>query len=204
MGIGKIDYLILTHYDKDHIGSAAELISAYEVGYVIAPDYKKSSAEYNSYAAALKKKDIVPDILTAPEIYSCGSFSFCVYPPQKSYEESNDMSLCVVLTHGENTFLFAGDVTYERTKDILSEGQLEPSCDFLKVPHHGEYDSGISDFISAAAPLYAVVTCSKKNPPDDSVMVMLKEDNIETYLTSEGDIVVTSNGKQIKIIQNNR
>lgn len=199
--IDTIDYLILTHFDKDHIGGAAKLIKNKEIKKVIEPDYSKESKEYTNLIEALDEKDITPKVLTKNMSFELDDANFTIYPPLKSdYGEdaSNEFSLVVSITHGNNKFLFAGDAQNDRLNELSSQID-DLNSTFLKVPHHGRLDENSNKFFKKVKPKYAVITCSDKNPPDDEVVKDLENIGAKVYLTSEGQVTCSSNGIELNI-----
>ncbi len=125
---------------------------------------------------------------------------FEVYAPQRlHYDEDNNYSLAISVIHGNNKFLFAGHAKEIRLAEILT--QTNSQYDFLKVPHHGKYNSFSEQFIKTINPKYSVITCSKKNPPHDEVLNILGKVSSEIYLTRDGNIKVTSNKNTFTINQ---
>lgn len=199
--IDTIDYLILTHFDKDHIGGAAKLIKNKEIKKVIEPDYSKESKEYTNLIEALDEKDIKPKVLTKNMSFELDDANFTIYPPLKSdYGEdaSNEFSLVVSITHGNNKFLFAGDAQNDRLNELSSQID-DLNSTFLKVPHHGRLDENSNKFFKKVKPKYAVITCSDKNPPDDEVVKYLENIGTKVYLTSKGQVTCSSDGIELNI-----
>lgn len=196
-----IDYLFITHFDKDHVGGAAQLLESVNIKNIITPNYEGTNKEYRKYLSAAADKGYTPLKLTEETSFVLDDVTFDIYPPLKSsYSESdNDFSLAISVTHGENRFLFTGDAEEERLKEILS--QTEGEFDFLKVPHHGIYAKNTEEFLRTINPKYAVITCSEKNPADEFVLQILEKYGCKTYLTSSGNVEISSNGKNIKIFQ---
>lgn len=125
---------------------------------------------------------------------------FEVYAPQRlHYDEDNNYSLAISVIHGNNKFLFARHAKEIRLAEILT--QTNSQYDFLKVPHHGKYNSFSEQFIKTINPKYSVITCSKKNPPHDEVLNILGKVSSEIYLTRDGNIKVTSNKNTFTINQ---
>lgn len=200
-GIKSIDYLLISHFDKDHVGGASQIIEDIEIGQIITPDYEGTCDEYASYQNKITQKNISPLKLTENMTFTLDDAEFTVYPPlETSYEESdNDFSLAVSVIHGDNSFLFTGDAESERTKEIVT--QTNRDYDFLKVPHHGEFDKNTKPFVSAVKPEYSVITCSDKNPADKQTVDVLKNTGSAVYYTKDGDISVKSNGNEIFVSQ---
>ncbi len=84
-GIRRIDQLIITHYDKDHVGGADTLIEMVPVDRVIVSDYVGSSTEYQDFMNALDAAGIVPERLREPVSFTMDDASVLVEPPV-SYE----------------------------------------------------------------------------------------------------------------------
>lgn len=201
-GIDTINYLIITHYDKDHVGGADKILQAVDVEQVFEPGYPKDSTQYNEYVTALNELNIVPTILQHAYSLQMAEATVTIYPPQKtSYDGDNDYSLVTTIVHGENSFLFTGDAEDARLQEIMDTIPLGQT--FLKVPHHGNSHQLSEAFLKAVSPKYAVITCSAKNPPSDEVLEILNSLQTKTYLTSEGSVHCLSNGHTLSVLQVN-
>ena len=148
-GIDAVDYLFITHFDKDHVGGAAKVIENVNVKSIITPDYEGTNAEYESYLASAERKNVTPIRLKENMTFTLDDVLFEIFGPlKKAYKEGdNDFSLAIAVTHGENTFLFAGDAEEERLTEIMPQTGKE--YDFLKVPHHRRYNKKTKAFIEA-------------------------------------------------------
>ena len=200
--INELNYLILTHFDEDHIGSASKIIKNIDVKQVIEPNYIKYSSEYEKLVKALTVKKITPQVLTKELSFTLDDAVFTIYPSLKTdygKNASNEFSLVTSISHGENKFLFAGDSENERLKELST--QLDLKHTFLKVPHHGFYDKNSEEFLKAVDAKYAVITCSDDYPPSDKILDILKNTNTEVYLANKGNISCSSDGFSIKISQ---
>lgn len=203
--IHKIDAMILTHFDKDHIGGADIILDNMEVVHVYQPDYDSDSEQFMEYDNSVKNNNVTVETLSSPVNFTCGGMKAAIYPPlKKNYEQENDFSLVISIAYGEKRFLFAGDAETQRLKELVSEeqeidGGLAHS--FLKIPHHGREEKELSSFLTMVVPEYAVITCSAKNPPDEEVLALLKERQIKVFLTSDGNVYGDCDGKKITIWQ---
>lgn len=204
-GLGKedLDYLILTHFDKDHVGGADGILEAVTVERILQPDYESDSGQYREYREALELVNQQPELVTDTLILSFDGAECLIYPPQqKEYEEEdNDFSLVISMTYGQQRFLFAGDCEKERLKELLNQTEFELKHDLLKVPHHGRKEKNSEEFLEAVSPQIAVITCSLEEPGDEKIRKILRQESAQIYLTSEGTITCTSDGEQINILQ---
>ena len=163
-----IDLLLISHYDKDHVGGAAELIDSLTVRRVIGSSYPKESEEYAAYQSALSQAGLTEEILSSPETVTISDgFTLNICPPEQSeYAEdaSNNASVAVAVQYGDARMLFTGDAMEERTEELLSE--FSGSFDLIKLPHHGRDKataSALSDAFGTDGTAY-LVTSSKKEP----------------------------------------
>lgn len=200
--IETIDMLILSHFDKDHIGGAAELISFYGITTVLETSFSSNRDEYDAYHTVLKDQGLNATILTEDYTFTCDACSFTVYVPKEtsySTKEDNNASLIVAMEYGEKRFLFCGDAMELRLAEFLSGSP--GAFDFVKLPYHGNYLENYADFLSEVAPEYGVITCSNKNPSDEDTLTLLAEHNVKVYETKNGSVTLKTNGKTIHISQ---
>lgn len=196
-----IGCLIITHFDKDHVGGAAKILKKTTVDKILVPDYEGSNSEYSDYLKALDKTGLSQTVLTEEASFMLDDVLFNVYPPRKSnYSTSdNDFSLVVSASYGNLKFLFAGDAESERIAELME--QLDGSYYLLKVPHHGRFNTKTYEFFKFIAPSVSVITDSEKNPADNRTIASLKAVGSEVYCTKDGTVTVISDGNEATVIQ---
>ena len=203
--IGRVDVLLITHFDRDHVGGAARLVKKLEVGRVLLPDYEGQNEEYAALAAQLEKSGLTPERVTKKLSFSLGDAEVLVEPPASWPAEvtadgmDNELSLITTVTHGSQRLLFAGDAERARLREWLEE-EREP-CGFVKMPHHGVYNKALPELIKAVKPQYAVICDSDKNPAEERTLALLEREGVETFETKNGEIVVTSDGRSLSVTQ---
>lgn len=198
----QIDTLILTHYDKDHIGGAAGIMSYFPVGEVIENRTKSGTTEYIAYHGVIAGKSIPVMQLSENYTFTYDSCEFTVYVPEKQKYEAknaNNSSLIVSVKCGENSFLFCGDAMELRLEEFMASNAER--YDFVKLPYHGNYIENYEAFLKRICPEYAVITSSKKNPASAETLSLLSALEIETYQTKSGTLRVQTNGKTIVLAQ---
>lgn len=198
----KLDYVIATHYDADHLNGVVGALEAYDADVVIAPDYKAESKIYQSFTRVMKEKGIK---ITYPETgkkYKIGDAEFTILAPNDThYDDANDYSVAIKLVNGNNTFILTGDAEIESEYEMLETG-IDLSCDVYLAGHHGSRYSSSEAFLQAMQPESVVISAGKNNKyghPSDEAMARINAMGCDVYRTDQlGDIIATSDGKNIK------
>lgn len=198
-----LDYMVITHFDKDHVGGADRVLEEVTVNQILQPDYESDSSQYREYQEMLKADNQQPELVTDTRTLSFDGVECLIYPPQKQEykEEDNDFSLVISMTYKEQRFLFAGDSEKERLDELLSQSEFELKHDLLKVPHHGRKEKNSEEFLQAVSPEAAIITCSEEEPGDDKIRRILRQTGAQIYLTSEGTITCLCDGETMEIRQ---
>ena len=197
-GVEKLDYLIVTHFDQDHVGGAAKVINNIAVGTVLQSNRPKDSGEYEGYVEALDKAGVEP--VTVRETYGfvLDGVAYSVDPPRQvkySADSSNNSSLIVSVQNGGNRFLFAGDAQTERLAEFLDTNPAP--CDVLKVPHHGRDEPLLGALLESVKPAYAVITSSDGEPESEAAVRTLEQAGVRVLLTREGAVTLRSDGTTV-------
>ena len=199
-----VDLLIISHYDKDHVGGAAELLAGCTVKRVIGSTSPKDSEEMDAYRAALQKAGLTEEIPTAAQSVTFGDLHLVIDPPKQSayaQDQSNNSSTVVSVTYLDTHLLFAGDAMTLRTQEFAPKLD-EKSYDLIKIPHHGRDTDTAALLLPALKPgAAAVITSSKKEPENQALLDLLEDSGVASYLTRQGTVVVTSDGQALKITQ---
>lgn len=194
--IETVDYLIITHYDKDHVGGSAKLINNIEVKNVLAPDYAEESNEVEKYNKALAEKNITPILMHEDISFTLDDVKYTVYAPKKDFygeDNDNDFSLVTKVVYHDTTMLFTGDAMEQRIEEIMDIGK----CTLLKVPYHARKIENLEDFIKRVKPKYAVA-CTSAKEFSDSTKNILNKYHAKCYSTCDnGNITAVSNGNDI-------
>lgn len=182
--IPKIDYLILTHPDKDHIGNAQFLIENYQIGTIFQTDYDKESKLQDDLNEIIEKKEIQNEIVTEETELQIEDLRIKIQPPSKQYEDSNNNSLIVTIAYNGRKALYAGDIREERIQEILQD--LE-EVDLLKYPYHGRKNELSKEFIQKIKPKMTIITGEN---PDEDIINELKNVGSEIRITSERQVEI--------------
>ena len=197
--IHKLDWLIVTHFHRDHVGGAAKVLKGIRVDHVLQTSTPHNSLEVLLYRKALKRQGIEAVALCETMDFQVGDVSYTALPPRGNYEEDecNNSTLIITVTHGKNRFLFPGDAVSERITEYL---ETNPGhFDFLKVPHHGKKEKELNRLLRTVQPDYALITSSTLMPEKKSTRKSLEEAGIEVFLTRKNPVVLTSDGEHLRI-----
>ena len=202
-GYDKVDMLILTHYDKDHIGSAVAVITAYDVETVIESSFTSDSKFYVAYHNLLSEKGLAPIKLTENYTFTADGCDFEIDIPKKPkyhIDQDNNSSLIISMKFGEKRFLFCADALEIRIAEYIDD--FPGVYDFVKLPHHGTCLINYRLFLDEVRPTYAAITCSEKKPSSDETLALMDMYDIDAYETRYGEINVTTDGNEIHVTQN--
>ena len=196
IGITKLDYLIITHGDYDHMGEAINLVENFKVEKVIF-----NCGEFNELEQELIK---VLDKKKIP-YYSCIKEmniddNKLYFLNNKEYGNENDNSNVIYTEIDGYKFMFMGDAGVTTEHEILDKYNLS-DIDVLKVGHHGSRTSSSIEFINEINPNYSVISVGKNNRyghPNKEVLDNLNDSKI--YRTDEdGSIMFKIKNNKLKI-----
>lgn len=192
IGISKLNYLIITHGDEDHIGGALYLIDNFKVDNVILNkgDYTELEVELITH---LKNKNIkyTNNINKIPLL---GSYMYLLNT--KKFSNENDNSIVTYFEYQKYKFLFMGDSS-SKTEEYLINNYNLTNISFLKVGHHGSNTSSSTHFINKITPKVSLISVGRNNfyhHPNKEVLTNL----------SNSVIYRTDINKSIKIKINNK
>ena len=196
INIKKIDNLIISHGDFDHIGNAFYLVNNIKVGKVIFNNNEFNELETNLIKILQDKKIEFQKGNSNLQ----GKYLTWQFLNTRLYDNENDNSLVTYLKYQDYTFLFMGDASKLTEEDVIKKYKL-PKIDFLKVGHHGSKTSSSKEFISKINPKYSIISVGRKNKyghPNKEVLNNL--DNSKIYRTDQdGSIMFKIKDNKLEI-----
>lgn len=199
-GITKLDYLIASHYDADHLSGLIGVLHTTEVNTVLGPDYEHTSKTYTSFQNAVSDAGKTVSHPTAGSDYPLGDAYFTVIGPVKSYTDSNNNSVAIRIVNGDNSFLLTGDAETQSEEDMCRSG-LNLYSDVICPGHHGSSNATTSLLLAYTQPTWAVISVGAGNDyghPHQATLQRLADAGVTVLRTDEhGTIVARSDGENI-------
>ncbi len=212
VGVKQLDYLVITHFHKDHAGGLKPVFKEF------LPHYPLAEANgSDQILISVLPKTVEPEVETikteverrpyrivrrGETIPVSPSVKFEVLHPKTLREDPNEDSLVIKVVHQRITLLLAGDVGLEGQKELLHEYNSRLKADLIKIPHHA--GEAVEDFIQAVHPQDAILSVGP-NPygsPNPEVLTMYRKAGARIHRTDEvGTMTAVSDGHSLKIHQ---
>ena len=209
--VTRIDRLVTSHADADHIGGHAAVIDYFEteadgVGAVYDPGIAAPTRTYERYLDAVEAHDVPLYRTQAGDSIPMDGASVGVLAPPEAYfpgEDRNENSLVLRVGHGNASVLLTGDA--ERTGErYLREnygGGLNASV--LAAGHHGSNTSTGPGLLAASDPRAVVIQSAYDSPydhPHDELLARLADRGVPTYWTGvHGTVAFETDGERFVV-----
>jgi len=179
----KIDLLILTHPDADHLEGLIPVLRRFKVKAVLRTDSVKESAAFAKFEELIRQNNVQDIKIYQGDIVKLGAASdlYVLWPPRGELNQSkpNESSLVAELAHGNYEFLLTGDIGSATESKILASVKPEfIEAEVIKVAHHGSKYSSSLPFLQLARPRVAAVSAGQNNlygHPTPEVLARLQE-----------------------------
>ncbi|HET6466074.1 MAG TPA: DNA internalization-related competence protein ComEC/Rec2 [Nitrospiria bacterium] len=165
-GHWRIDYLVASHPQLDHMGGLAYIARKFQVGEVWTNGLEKDAVFYDQFRMIVSSRAIPERRITGSGLPLLqGTVRVVPLHPEMADPAGpdNDQSLVIRIEYGRESLLFTGDIEKAAERDLLRWGNLLKTT-VLKVPHHGSRTSIDPDFLAQVAPDVAVVSVGENNP----------------------------------------
>lgn len=193
IGIKKIDYLIITHGDLDHIGGSITLINNFQVKNVVLNKGTFTDLEKELIKNLNKKK--IPYQINISKINLSNHTIYLLN--NTKYNNENDNSIITYFTYQKYKFLYMGDASIT-TEDNLLENYNLNNISILKVGHHGSNTSSSKDFISQINPSISLISVGENNiyhhPNKEVINNLFKSRIYRTDINNMVKLTINSKG----------
>ncbi|MCX6761942.1 MAG: ComEC/Rec2 family competence protein [Candidatus Moranbacteria bacterium] len=194
----KIDVVIATHPDADHITGLVDVLKNYSVDQVIESGAQSESQVFGALEKIISDKKVEKQIARrGMKVKLSDDAELEVFSPTDAIisglkDDTNLASIVAKLTYGENSFLFTGDLPLEADSQLISS-RLPLSANVLKIAHHGSKSATSAQWLELVHPKEAVISVGKDNRyghPTAEVLSRLQDDKIRILRTDQqGDVV---------------
>ncbi len=204
-GVKKIDVMVLTHPDSDHLGGLIPVLKGFRVGMVLDPGLVHTSSFYKEFLELIDKKNIPYELISqGDKINGFSPVEIKVLHPGlpllSGRGDFNNNSVVIVMEYQKVRFLFTADVLREGEQRLM-ERNTDLEAQILKIPHHGGRSSADRDFFKIVNPQIVIICCGLNNTyghPHSETLEMLKETGVKIYRTDlNGTVIIRTNGRRI-------
>ena len=192
--VTELEYVIATHPHADHIGALDSVIRSFPIQHLFVANGDADTKTYRDFIQAAMDKNLTPSVPLEDKKFMLEESYFEVFNTNGG-EDTNEQSLVILYTNGEDKVLLTGDAEKGTEAEILPKMS---KVDILKVGHHGSHSSTTDAFLERVDPEYAIITVGADNKyghPHIETVDKLKKADIEIHRTDEcGDIIFQSTG----------
>ena len=205
-GLDRIDYILPTHADADHIDGLNDVARNFKVRGAIVARTPAGDREYQGFAQTMKAARVPIERIGAGDILRFGDVVIEVlWPPPAADANAtsrNNDGVVLRVRYGDQTLLFTADIEKETETRIVNAG-IDLRSNVVKVAHHGSRTSSTQAFIDAARASVAVISVGRTSifgHPNKEVVERWRASGAQVRTTGErGTISVTTDGKQLAI-----
>lgn len=205
-GLDRVDYLIATHADADHIDGLNDIARNFKVRGAIVARAPVDDREFAKFAQTLNQVGVPLQIVGSGDVLQLGNVLLdVVWPAPVQIADSpsrNNDSLVLRVRFGEKSILFTADIEKETEAALVRTGK-DLHSDALKVAHHGSKTSSTEPFIDAARPRVAVISVGRHSifgHPNKEVVDRWRASGAQVLTTGEkGTITVVTDGREISV-----
>lgn len=199
-GLDRVDYVIATHADADHIGGLTDVVRNFAVNSALVGRTPANDPEFAKFSQSLTTTNL--QTVQRGDVIRFGEVELHVLWPPPGSDSSNDASVVLKLQFRERSILLTGDIEKKAEGALLARAN-ELRADVVKVPHHGSKTSSTEAFVSATEPRFAIVSVGQDSMfghPHMEVVERWKQSGAEVLTTGQcGTITVTTDGANLSV-----
>jgi len=205
-GVRRLDYLVLSHGDPDHIGGAPAIVEEFRPreiweGIPVPRFEPLSRLRGDAHTRGLGWLNVRAGDRVDVE----GVTVAVLHPDPPDWERQrvrNDDSIVLELSWRDASFWLTGDIGKAVERGLPPRMRLAP-LRVIKVPHHGSLTSSTSDFVRAVHPTIAVVSAGRANHfghPAADVLARYRDAGAEIFRTDrDGEVTIDTDGYSIDV-----
>jgi competence protein ComEC len=196
-GLDRVDYLIATHADADHVDGLNDIARNFNVQGAIVARAPADDQEFAKFATTLHEVGVPVEMIGAGDVIEVGGVAIEVLWPPPTADpvapSRNNDSMVLRVSLGERSFLFAADVEKEAEAALVRSG-VNLRADVVKIAHHGSKTSSITQFVAATRPTFAVISVGRQ-----SIFGHPHEEVVDRWLVSGAQVMTTGEKGTISV-----
>lgn len=204
-GFDRVDFLLPTHADADHIDGLNDVAENFFVQTAWVGRAPPLNPSFARFAQTLEKRQIGLQKIARGNVLEIDNVKIEVLSPEFDADpdapSDNDHSIVVRLIYGARSFLFTGDIETKGEKFLLQQPETL-ACDVVKVAHHGSKTSSTADFVKATKARFAVISVGRESPyghPHQQVVERWQQAGAQVMTTgNNGTVSFTTNGTDLR------
>jgi competence protein ComEC len=200
----RIELIVLTHPQADHLTGLIEVLKRYKVNRVVSCGWEAQTPEYEAFKQAVVNEGLSLDSVYQGEEIKLGQVEMkVIWPPSRTVSplepsEINEASVVLLGNWGEFDWLLTGDIN-QRVEKILVVLDSLQAVEVLKVAHHGSQTSSAMEFLEMTRPRLGVISVGKNSFGHPSQATLQRLDSVRTKVLRTdqlGTIEIVSDGKR--------
>lgn len=206
----KIDLMIETHPDADHITGFVNTLSRYEIANVVETYFTGTTDTFHILENKIDEEDAERFVAHRGDKIDLGGGAVLTFIHPNIYrdnnikpKDTNEASVVVLLNYKEMNFLFMGDLPKEKENEIIMSSLVPRNITVLKVGHHGSKTSSSDMFINYLKPVYSVLSVGKDNryghPSVNVIETLTKYSQVVMSTADYGNITFETDGSNLEI-----
>jgi competence protein ComEC len=206
LGRTRVDYVLATHADADHMDGASKVLTNFTVGQAIVGHVPENDPEFSRFKHSTERAGVPIASISAGERFELDGVAIEVLSPKRPdrapVTSANNDSIVLRLIYGSVTLLLTGDIEQQAEAELISSG-VDLRADVLKVPHHGSKTSSTALFVDAVHPRIAVISVgehSRFSHPHPTVVNRYRERGVRLFQTGrDGTVTIETDGHSLEV-----
>ncbi|MCK4919390.1 MAG: MBL fold metallo-hydrolase, partial [Candidatus Pacebacteria bacterium] len=196
----KIELVIMTHPDKDHMGGLVEVLKYYQVDQILETGIVCETAICQQWDNLIEEKNIPIKYAEFGQRIKLNDAEIKILYPfenlnNQKVKDDNESSIVLRVDTENNSYLLTGDAGFD-VENELTEKDINIETKILKIAHHGSKNATSNEFLRKVNPQKAIIPVGKNSygHPAEELLNRLKNMNIEFFRTDKrGDLIFNSN-----------
>ncbi|MBE6941280.1 MAG: DNA internalization-related competence protein ComEC/Rec2 [Ruminococcaceae bacterium] len=180
-GVCRLDGIVVTHFDKDHVGGVVHLLSRIQTDRLILPDVEDEEQIGRTLSSAT---DATVEYIREDTLYTFGKAEMTIFAPISS-DSDNERCICILFQRENCGILITGDRGISGEMALLQTHAI-PEVDVLVAGHHGSSGSTSEALLEATSPQIALISVGEDNQyghPSAAVLQRLTDAGCKIYRT---------------------